>query len=136
MVAMACPTRIDLRTPRRTAWRVAVPPRRGEREAVPSALHDLLRDTRWLVATILGTLWPEHLSELTARTVDITDPQAHARELLASTKKINVPYFFTAEHLVIRTLAKLDPRLAKWSGRLVAALLRDWQVHQRSLSGT
>jgi hypothetical protein len=55
--------------------------------------------------------------------------------LLASTKKIYVPYFFTAEQLAIRTLAKLDPRLTKWSGCLVAALLRDWQVHQRSLSG-
>jgi hypothetical protein len=70
----------------------------GERRPVASALHDLLRDTRRALA-IIGTLWREHLSELTARTVDITDPQAHARELLASTKKIYVPYFFTAEHL-------------------------------------
>jgi hypothetical protein len=31
--------------------------------------------------------------------------------LLASIKKIYVPYFFTAEHLAIKTLAKLDPRL-------------------------
>lgn len=61
---------------------------------------------------ILGTMWPEHLSELTARTVGITDPQAHARELLASTKKIYVFHIsFTAEHLAIRTLAKLGPRL-------------------------
>ena len=68
-------------------------PRRASGEAVASALHDLLRDTHRLLAMILGTLWPEHLSELTARTVGITDPQAHARELLASTKKIYVSIF-------------------------------------------
>ena len=61
---------------------------------------------------ILGTMWPEHLSELTARTVGITDPQAHARELLASTKKIYV--FHISLRLSIsqsKALAKLDPRL-------------------------
>ncbi|MGJ5748584.1 hypothetical protein FB563_6104 [Streptomyces puniciscabiei] len=84
-------------------------------ERVASALRELLRDPNRAPILILGTLWPEYWSPLTAppNSGHPTDPHAQARALLTGTG-IAVPDTFDGKDLdALGTAADADPRLQK-----------------------
>ena len=92
-------------------------------EQVAARLRELLQDQDRGPVLVLGTLWPEFWTKLTARLSGDADPHAQARELLAD-HDIPVPAAFTDEQLGQLWDAD-DPRLAQ-----AAAGSRDGQVIQ------
>ncbi|MGV9540187.1 caspase, EACC1-associated type [Nocardia beijingensis] len=78
----------------------------GGDERVAAALKQLRADTSRAPVLILGTLWPIHHATLTRK------PGSQARVLLEDTV-IEVPDAFTGADLdAMRSVARLDPRLA------------------------
>jgi hypothetical protein len=83
----------------------------GERAA--AALRELLRDVSRAPILVLATLWPEHWDVLEPRpSLDLEDPHAQARELLAVAEQIRVREQFTDQEMAeLRVAAARDPRL-------------------------
>ncbi|MFD0686032.1 hypothetical protein [Actinomadura fibrosa] len=76
-------------------------------ERVAAGLRTLLADRARAPVLVLGTLWPEHHTDLTRR------PESQVRQLLDGTI-IEVPETFTGtDPAVLRQAATTDPRLAE-----------------------